>query len=215
MSVLNDSLKEQIKAKLKEVEGDVDIIFFKPKEGCQFCADTEEIANAMNELSGGKVGVDIFTFEENKDKAKEYEVNEAPVIVLKGKEKRHIQFHGIPSGYEFGSFLQMIIDISKGKPNLPGGLMEDIKSINYPVHIRVFVTPTCPYCAPAAKSAMDFALLNPGIKADIYEAIEYRQLASKYAVMGVPKIVINEELTLEGAYPPDIILKKIKDRFGS
>ena len=38
---------------------------------------------------------------------------------------------------------------------------------------------------------------------DMFEAIEFPQLATKYEVMGVPKTVINDELEFEGAAPED------------
>lgn len=35
------------------------------------------------------------------------------------------------------------------------------------------------------------------------EAIEFPQLAAKYEVMGVPKVVINEDIQFEGALPEE------------
>jgi len=46
-------------------------------------------------------------------------------------------------------------------------LIKKIKGINFPVHIQVFVTPTCPYCAPAVKLAHDFAHLRDLTKAQL------------------------------------------------
>ncbi len=42
------------------------------------------------------------------------------------------------------------------------------------------------------------------------EAEEFPELANKYEVMAVPKIVINDKVSFEGAYPPAYFLKYLK-----
>ncbi len=41
------------------------------------------------------------------------------------------------------------------------------------------------------------------------EASEFMDLAKKYAVMGVPKIVINDKYSFEGAQPEDVFLNYV------
>ena len=41
------------------------------------------------------------------------------------------------------------------------------------------------------------------------EVIEFPQLATKYSVMGVPKIVINDEIEFEGALPEDLFVAEL------
>ena len=41
------------------------------------------------------------------------------------------------------------------------------------------------------------------------EIIEFPQLTTKYKVMGVPKIVINDELEFEGALPKDLFVAEL------
>ena len=60
------------------------------------------------------------------------------------------------------------------------------------------------------------ALENDAIRGDMVEAIEFPQLAVKYGVMGVPKVVINEEVEFEGATILYINPEgKIIDRWGA
>jgi protein-disulfide isomerase len=47
------------------------------------------------------------------------------------------------------------------------------------------------------------------ILADMVEIIEFPQLTTKYKVMGVPKIVINDELEFEGALPEDLFVAEL------
>ncbi|MCX8095856.1 MAG: thioredoxin family protein, partial [Caldisericia bacterium] len=106
--------------------------------------------------------------------------------VVMGEEIDYgIRYYGIPAGYEFSSLLESIEMISTGDTQLSQDVIEMVKMIDKPVHIQVFVTPTCPYCPAAVLMGHALALLNKNIKADMVEATEFPQLAYKYNVRGV------------------------------
>jgi len=208
MAILNEDILNQLKDKVKEMKDPVKLVYFKPKGECEHC---EHIAGLLSELSGVSDKISTETHDEGGDKAKDYEIDNYPAIVVEGKEKRHVRYFGMPSGYEFATFITDIIDVSKNETNLPKEIEDEVKKIDFPVRMLVFTTPTCPYCPGAVKLAHDFAIVNPKIKGDMVSAVEFRELAEKHGVMGVPKTVINEKVTLEGAYPADVVLKKIQE----
>ena len=53
------------------------------------------------------------------------------------------------------------------------------------------------------------ALENDNVKADMVNAQEFPQLAQKYNVFSVPKIVINETTQFEGSLPENTFLEKV------
>lgn len=54
------------------------------------------------------------------------------------------------------------------------------------------------------------ALVNPHIRGEMIEAMEFPELSSQFNVMGVPKTVINDgKAEQEGAVPEEVILEKI------
>jgi hypothetical protein len=59
-----------------------------------------------------------------------------------------------------------------------------------------------------------FALENDLVTADCIEAMEFPDLASRYRVLAVPKTVINETASLEGALPEEFFLDEILKRVG-
>ncbi len=208
--MLDEQTKQQIKELFSRMEDSVELVFFS-KQNCNYCG---EIKNLLEELSSltDKLKVSFYSFEENGEAVKAYNADDAPLIIIKGKNKGELRFYGIPAGHEFGPFLLTLIDASLGDTQEVGeDIKEEIKSLENDITFKVFVTPTCPYCPRAVRLAYTFALLNPNSKAYVYEAIEFPDLATRYNVRGVPKTVINETLQLEGAYPPDIVLKKIKE----
>lgn len=52
------------------------------------------------------------------------------------------RFFGIPSGYEFGTLVENIIDLSKGQTHLTEATRQSLAGINQAANIIVFVTPT-------------------------------------------------------------------------
>lgn len=54
-----------------------------------------------------------------------------------------------------------------------------------------------------------FAMENDLIQADCIESTEFPDLAGKYRVYAVPKTVINEAASLEGALPESFFLEGI------
>ena len=116
-----------------------------------------------------------------------------------------------------------------GEIDLDPEVVEEVKKIDKPLHLQVFVTPTCPYCPRAVLTAFKFAMLNENITADMIEATEFQELSMHYQVQGVPKTIINDDWIEEeddgeilrypkwsvvGAVPEATLLEKVKEALG-
>lgn len=199
MTILKEKDRQEIKKRFKELKGNVRLLFFTQELECQFCRETGQLLREVVELSD-KLKLETYNLITDKVIADTFNVDKIPATVVMSEEKDYgIRYYGIPSGYEFASLLESIEMVSTGKTQLSEGVVEKVKQIDKPVHIQVFVTPTCPYCPPAVLMGHALALLNDNIKADMIEATEFPHLANKYNVRGVPRIVINEDYHFEGA----------------
>ena len=65
-----------------------------------------------------------------------------------------------------------------------------------------------------ARAAHAFAIANPNVKAEIIEASEFPEVSRRYAVMGVPKTVINDKVEFVGAVPDELFLNAILETIG-
>lgn len=184
------------------------MVFISEKSPCEYCKDTIELVNEVSSLSD-KLSVEVYMLEDDDKIARTYRIDKVPAIIFKGEKVYNMRFFGIPSGYEFGTFIDDIIDISKGSSRLSPPTKSKLKEINEKVHIQVFVTPTCPYCPRAVRLAHQFAMENDNIIGDMIEAMEFPELANKYGVMSVPHIVINEKFEFIGAYPEPQFLQQV------
>ncbi|MGC9064993.1 MAG: protein disulfide oxidoreductase, partial [bacterium] len=191
----------------KELKNDVKVVFFTQKSGlfvpgieCEYCKETGELVKELGELSD-KIKVEVYDFISDEDMVKQYNIKRIPAIALIGEKDYGIRFYGIPSGYEFGSLIEDIVDVSKRETKLSKATKERLSKIDKEVNIQVFVTPTCPYCPRMVYMAHQFAFENDYITADMVEVIEFPQLGNYYEVSGVPKTVINDKEEIVGAVP--------------
>ncbi|MCE7748846.1 MAG: glutaredoxin [Candidatus Heimdallarchaeota archaeon] len=216
MSVdVDDNIKRQVKEIFQHMENQVTAKLFVDKEKCLTCAQTKEIMEMLAELAPeNMIKVELFNKEENPPEIQKYNIERFPTIILHGKEERNVVFTGIPSGYEFGSLVEDILDISAGKITLKKENLEKIQKIDKPMKIQVFVTPTCPYCPAAVRLAHKAAMANPNIYGEMVEATEFPLLSQKYFVMGVPKTVINQgDVQFEGSFPEDNFVEKLMEAY--
>lgn len=135
--------------------------------------------------------------------ADKYGVDKIPAIVVLGENDKDygIRFFGVPAGYEFSSLLEAIKIASSGDSGLSPEAREAVGNIKNQVHIQVFVTLTCPYCPPAVQTAHRLAVESDLIRADMVETSGFPHLANRYGVYAVPKVVMNDRVSFEGALP--------------
>lgn len=186
----------------------VRLIMFTQELECQFCAQTKQL---ITELAGlnDKILAEVRDFVADADLAKQYGVDKIPAIVILGQRDYGVKFYGLPYGYEFQTLMLALAAVSQGKTDLSEETKVKIHAISIPVHIQVFVTLTCPHCSAAAAMAYKFAVESSLVRADVVDVSEFPQLAIKYGVMGVPKIVVNEKVEFVGTVPENMFLEHV------
>ena len=212
MGFLQDKDKEHIRTMFKDLTGDVKLIFFTQEIECQYCRETRQILEEVGELSN-KIKLEVYNFVTDKAIAEKYNVDKIPATVVEGTKDFGVRYYGIPSGYEFSSLLEDIVDVSKGDSGLSEQSKTLLKEINAPLRLQVFVTPTCPYCPRAVRLAHKMAMENEYITADMVEATEFPHLSMKYNVRGVPRTMIGEDVPIEGALPENEFVKRVVEAF--
>jgi glutaredoxin-like protein len=180
---------------------------------CLFCKETRQLLEEVSRLSG-KIELTIYDFIGDQDKAAEYGIDKIPALIIRNGLDYGIRFFGIPSGYEFMSLIEAIIDVSKGQTGLSPETREALRSLQKDVRIQVFITPTCPYCTMAVRLAHQCAMESPRVRGEMVESTEFPHLAQKYHVFGVPKTIINETVFVEGAVPESVFLDHILKAVG-
>ncbi|MGB9589980.1 MAG: protein disulfide oxidoreductase [candidate division WOR-3 bacterium] len=208
----NDSkaLSEFFKESLKD---SVALVFFNSKSS-QFGNDVEALLREVSALSD-KIDLEVHDFDLEREKANGLGLEYAPSIALiKEGKGLGILFTGAPFGYEFSSLIEAIKMASSGNTELEDDVREKVRTIDKSVRIKVFVTPSCPYCPRAVVIAHRFAYENENIVGEMIEAQEFPEIAQLYNVYAVPKVVINEKVEFEGALPEKQFLEYLMEALG-
>ncbi len=205
-------LTEEFKKNMTEK---VDLVVFTSNDSdCKYCKESVQLAEEVAELSD-KINFVSYVFEDDKEKAKQYGVEKYPatVVAKSGEADGRIRYYGLPSGYEFGSLMEDLKNVSKGEADISSKAMEVISKIDKPVKIQVYVTPTCPYCPKAVGTAHKFALVNKNITGEMIESLEFSNEAEEAGVSSVPHIVINGSVQFVGAYPDDQFADYVQEAY--
>lgn len=205
---IDESTRKRITDMFRKLSSPVKIYLFTTTMHCLYCNEAEEVINIIASMSP-LISIEKCTCDVNHPQARRFRIDKHPAIVIHGEREFNIRYFGLPVGYEFGVVVDDIIVASTGMVKLPLHVIDLVKSINVPIHIQVFVTPTCPYCPSVAKLAHSFAVLNQNIVADVIEASELPELSKRYGVYAVPKTVINDVVEFEGAVSTDIFLRHV------
>lgn len=208
--LMNKEVQDQIRTILEGMINPIHIVLFTKNDQNNSSATTKQLLEELKELTT-KINFESYVLSENLDLAKQYDIHDAPSFVVLDQNKNDlgVKFSGIPLGHEINSLLSAIMEVSGVDFGFDDELVKQIKSIDKPVNIKVFVTMSCPHCPGAVQNAHRLAMLNPNIKAEMIEAQTYYDLSMKYNVSGVPKIVINETQELLGNQPIQAFLNEI------
>lgn len=131
-----------------------------------------------------------------------FQITHVPTFVTQGAEQvSPLIFVGTPLGHEFMTFVEGIIDQSKGETRLAPETLSQLQTVDRAASLKVFVTPSCPHCVKAARLAQQFGMANAHIRAEVIEAGEFPEVADQYFVASVPKSIMNEDAEVVGALP--------------
>jgi alkyl hydroperoxide reductase subunit AhpF len=124
----------------------VRLLFFTQTLGCETCAETRQILDELPPLSD-RITIEEVNFILDTDKVKQYGVDRVPSIALvshdeAGDHDSRIRFAGAPSGYEFSSLVHAVMLVGGRPSTLTDAHRKRLASIDRPVTLQVFTTPT-------------------------------------------------------------------------
>jgi len=142
MPLLQDKDREAVKTLFQEgLVNPVKLVNFTQAMECQFCAQTHQLVEEIAALSD-KIELEVYNFAIDKERVEEYGVDKIPAIAIVGQKDYGVRYYGIPSGYEFSSLIEDIIDVSTGEVELLPATRETLAGMTETLHFQVFVTPT-------------------------------------------------------------------------
>jgi len=209
MALLDMGVRNQIKTQLEALPQAVTLHVFTQALECMYCRETRELAEELAETMPDKVKVEVHDFLLDKPAVEQYRIDKIPAIAVVGLQDFGIRFFGIPGGYEFTSLLLAIKMVGQGESGLTQASRSKLGALTKAVHIKVYVTLTCPYCPTAVHLAHQLAMASPWITAEMIESTEFPHLTNRDQVMAVPKTVIEGIGMFEGSLAEPLYVDKV------
>ncbi len=126
---------------------------------------------------------------------KELNIKTSPTLAIGYDLGYKILFNGAPAGYEANSVIETILLVSAQQSLLSKNSKNLLNILTNPVNLKVFVTPTCPYCPSAVILANQIAIEKKGIiTSECVESSQNSELAMKFGVSSVPHTFINDDV---------------------
>ena len=179
-----------------------------PGRDCRYCPQTQQLLKELAELSP-KLKLETVDFYAEPEQTKKEAIPRIPAIVLGPESGGRARFYGLPLGYQLPVFIDSIKAVSRGATRLPVNTRKQLRRVNRPVHLQVFVTPGNEVSSGMALLAHAMAVESKYVIASVIEAEEFPELARKYGVRQVPLTIINEFATVTGMVSHDELLEKV------
>jgi hypothetical protein len=142
MGILTDDVTAQLKEEFAQLVNPVRLAVFS-----QALAEpeSEQVRRMVEELGAldSRISVESCNFVLDETRTMELAIARIPAVAILGAEKDHgIRFYGMPTGYEFGSLVDAILDVSSGDSGLAPETRAALAALDRPLHLQVFSTPT-------------------------------------------------------------------------
>ncbi len=107
--------------------------------------DSEDVRRLVEELCSldPRLTYEPVNFVLDKERVEALRLARTPgIAVLAEARDPGIRFYGVPSGYEFGTLVDAVLDVSRGESLLQPATLAALEALPGPVHLQVFSTPT-------------------------------------------------------------------------
>ena len=179
-----------------------------PGRNCRYCPQAQQLLEELTELSP-KLKLETVDFYANPNEARDEGVTRIPAIAMTTPAGGRVRYYGLPMGYELPAFIESLKAVSRSATRLSVNTRKQLRRIDGPVHIQVFVTLGSEVSAGMALLAHAMAVENANVTADVIESEEFPDLTRKYGVRQVPLTIINEFATVNGMVSEGELLEKV------
>ncbi|MDJ0783763.1 MAG: FAD-dependent oxidoreductase [Desulfosarcinaceae bacterium] len=197
----------QLRSTFDQLPNDIDLyLFTAPGMDDVFAQSIRQVVRAFREVT------DKIRFREfglDHDMAHTYGVTEGPTLLV-SPEQYNISWMGAPMGEEGRTFLELLIFAGLGRSNLSEQSKKMMARLDAPREIKVFVSPTCPYCPQEAVNGIQAAIERPDLVSLELIDIQCRpDLADQYQAHSVPQAYANDVLIGKGAQQEEVFISSM------
>jgi thioredoxin reductase (NADPH) len=201
-SLLGAEVEENLRAAFNALPNKVPVMLFTEKgQNDVLNQAARDLLRAFNRISAN---VELSEFDLNGKEARQRNVTSAPTLIF-DPDRYAIRYLGVPYGEEGRTLVGMILLIGLRAGNLNEQSSKVMQKIASKREVKVFVSPTCPYCPDQAINAVKAAIERPDIVSlEIIDIQSNQETANRYSAFSVPQTFANDVLIAYGAQPEEL-----------
>jgi thioredoxin reductase (NADPH) len=199
---------QQLKKTFEQLPNAIPLYLFTAKgHEDVFTHANRQVIRAFRQLSSK---ITLREFDLGHELAKKWHVTHSPTLLI-APDKYSIQWLGAPMGEEARTFLEILILVGLGQSQLSDQSVKVIQRIDSARHIKIFVSPTCPYCPQQAINGVKAAIEIPDlVSLEIIDIQCEPELANQYSAQSVPQAFANDVLIGQGAQPEEVFISSLQ-----
>jgi thioredoxin reductase (NADPH) len=207
-TILNKTVQEQLQIVFQQLPRNISLyLFTQVGNNDVFNQAARQLIRAFREITPK---IELKEYDLDHDLAKKWDVFRSPTILF-DPERYPIRWLGAPMGEEGRTFLEALLLMGMGKSNLSDQALHVLDKIDSKRDLKVFVSPTCPYCPQQAVNALKTVIEKPElITLEIIDIQCHPDLADRYSAQSVPQTYANEVLIAQGAQPEELFVLSLE-----
>lgn len=199
-----EQLQAQLKSILKNLSHEVPLILFtQPGKNDLFSAAARFLIRAVREVSPK---VTLREYDLSHPMARKLNVTRGPTLLF-DPDRYRIRWLGAPMGEEARTFVEALLMMGHRSSDMGPEALKVLQRITSPRQVKVFVSPSCPYCPQQAVNALKAAVEKPElIELELIDIQANPDLADQYSAQSVPQTYANDVLIAQGAQPEELFM---------
>ena len=203
-----EAFLNQLRATFAQMPNDIPLLLFTEKaKDDVFAQANRQVIRAFRELTDK---ITLHEYDLGHDMARKYNVTVAPTLVI-APDQYNIRWIGAPMGEEARTFLELLMLVGSGNSNASDQSKKVLERIDAPRHVKVFISPSCPYCPQEAVNGAKAAVARPDLISLELIDIQCRpDIAQQYNAQSVPVAYANEVLIGQGAQAEEVFMSSLQ-----
>lgn len=188
LNLFSDEMIKVLKENLKNISNKVELILVKSSKE----EENRNILEFINEFQQITDKVQFNILEADNEVIDKKLLERLPAFFFKKNNDIKIKYSTVPLGQELESFIGAINEIYGEKVEVRENLLNRIKKIDKKINVKIGVSLKCTRCPQTVKVNQIIANNNENISLEIIDVVTHKNFKTKYDIVGVPAMVIND-----------------------
>lgn len=201
------AVQAKLKAFFAGMKHDVPLFLFsEPGRNDPFVQAARQVIRAVQEITER---VSFRDLRMDDALAKKWGITRSPTLLL-DPDRLNIRWFGAPAGHEGQTFMEALSILGYRETGLSEPARKMLAKLDSPRALKVFVSPSCPYCPQEAVNGVRAVVERPElISLEIIDIQANPDLADQYDAHSVPQAYANDKLIGMGAQPEELFVSSL------